>query len=144
MVDLDRLARKPVMDPAVRAAFAAFPPDVRRASMHVRALIFETAAATPGVGPIEERLRWGEPAYLTSATRSGSTVRLGWHPSKRDECQVLFHCRTTLVERFRTLFPNDFRFEGQRAIVFACDASPPRDALRHCIALALTYHLHAH
>jgi hypothetical protein len=38
--------------------------------MRLRQLILDTAARLD-VGPLEETLRWGEPAYVTT-TRSGS------------------------------------------------------------------------
>ena len=71
----------------------------------LRELIFATAAATPGVGALEETLKWGEPAYLTSATRSGSTIRLAWKPARPEQYAMFFNCQTTLVDTFRTLFP---------------------------------------
>jgi len=48
--------------------------------------------------------------------------------------------KTTLVERFRTMFPNNFAFDGNRAFVFGEADAVPTDALAHCIAAALTYH----
>jgi hypothetical protein len=54
---------------------------------------------------------------------------------------MYFHCQTNLVETFRTLFPGEFRFEGQRAIVFELSDPVPADSLAFCIAAALTYHL---
>ena len=57
-----------------------------------------------------ETLKWGEPAYLTEVTRSGSTIRLGWNRDATDDCAVLFNCRTTLVETFRERFPGAFRY----------------------------------
>jgi len=45
-----------------------------------------------------------------------------------------------LVETFRELYPNDFQFEGNRSIVLERDRALPQLPLRHCIALALTYH----
>ena len=125
---------------AVAQAFAACPSAVRSRLMALRALIFETAAATPGVGPLEETLKWGEPAYVTAESRSGSTVRIGWKKAQPSQVAMYFHCRTNLVETFRTLFPGDFRFEGNRAIVFDASDAVPRDALAVCVAAALTYH----
>lgn len=130
----------PFQNPAVAQAFEAFPPAVRRKLLRLRELIFSTAAATPGVGEIEETLKWGEPAYLTSQSKSGSTVRLGWKKARPTQYAMYFNCQTTLVESFRTLFPNDFRFEGNRALVFDETARVPTDALGHCIGAALTYH----
>ena len=125
---------------AVAQAFAACPASVRGQLLALRALIFETAAATPGVGPLEETLRWGEPAYVTAQSRSGSTVRIGWKKARPSQVAMYFHCRTSLVETFRTLFPGEFRFEGNRAIVFEATDPVPRDALAVCVGAALTYH----
>lgn len=66
----------------VQAAFAAFPLDARARLLELRGLVFEVADSLPGIGPIEESLRWGQPAYLTSSTRAGTTVRLGCRPSQ--------------------------------------------------------------
>jgi hypothetical protein len=52
---------------------------------------------------------------------------------------MCFNCQTDLVATFRSLFPNDFRFEGNRAIVFDQQDVVPTDALAFCIAAALTY-----
>ncbi len=63
------------MPAGVAAAFSVFPDRVRARLLEVRDLIFETAASAGGVGPLTETLKWGEPAYLTEATGSGSTIR---------------------------------------------------------------------
>jgi len=108
--------------------------------MGLRRLIFETAAATEGVGQLEETLKWGEPAYLTAVSKTGSTIRLGWKKSDPSNYALHFNCQTRLVGTFRTLFPHEFTYVGNRSIVFdAADEAPARQ-LGHCIALALTYH----
>jgi hypothetical protein len=94
------------------------------------------------VGELEETLKWGEPAYVTAATRSGSTVRIAGKKSDPARYAIYFHCQTDLVATFRTMFPQDFRFEGNRAIVFQQDDTVPTDALAVCIRAALTYHAH--
>jgi hypothetical protein len=113
---------------------------MRRKLLALRELIFETAASTPGVGKLEETLKWREPAYLTSETKSGSTIRIDWKRSSPSQYAMYFHCQTNLVETFRTLFPNEFIFEGNRAIVFREPDVVPTDSLSFCIAAALTYH----
>lgn len=125
---------------AVEQAFEAVPVPMRQRLLDLRRLILETAAATEGVGEIEETLKWGEPAYLTSRTRSGSPVRLGWKKARPDEYAMYFNCQTTLVQTFRTLFPRGLRFEGNRAIVLRMGDEVPRETLAFCIAAALTYH----
>jgi hypothetical protein len=132
--------RSTPMPAEVAAAFSAFPERVRARLLEVRNLIFETAAASESVGPLTETLKWGEPAYLTVATRSGTTIRLGWVRSSERKCAVLFNCRTTLVDDFREQFPDVFVYEKNRAILL--DAREPLSTvpLSTCLGMALTYH----
>jgi len=123
----------------VAQAFAAFPAPVARRLLQVRALIFETAFKL-GVGPLTETLKWGEPAYLTGATGSGSTIRLGWLRSAEQPCAVLFNCNTTLVETFREQFPDAFAYSKNRAICLDPAGTLPKAPLASCLRLALTYH----
>ena len=86
--------RSPPMQADVAAAFAAFPERVRARLLEVRDLVFETAADLEDVGPLTETLKWGEPAYLTEATGSGSTIRLGWPKARPSHAAVYFNCKT--------------------------------------------------
>lgn len=124
----------------VQQVFQEFPSEIRPKLMALRSLILETAAAIEEVGPIEETLKWGEPAYLTSKSKSGSTIRLGWKKSKPSQYAMYFICNTNLVERFRLMFPEQLNYEGNRAIVFDQNDVVPEAALTECIAAALTYH----
>jgi hypothetical protein len=124
----------------VPAAFAAFPERVRARLLEARDLVFETVAGIEGVGPLTETLKWREPAYLTDATRSGSTIRLGWFRSSERECAVLFNCRTTLVDDFRERFPSVFAYEKNRAILLDAREPLPKAPLSACLGMALTYH----
>jgi hypothetical protein len=92
------------------------------------------------VGELEETLKWGEPAYATK-NRAGSTVRIDWKAKDPDRYAMYFHCQTDLVSTFRALFPKDFTFEGNRALVFKLGDRLPKDALAFCIAASLTYYL---
>jgi hypothetical protein len=130
---------KPITNPAVAKAFEAYPPNMRRKLLALRKLILQTAAATEGVGELDETLKWGEPAYLTAASGSGSTVRIDWKASKPNQYAMYFNCQTTLVETFKSLFPREFSYEGNRAIVFKESEPIPKDALAFCVSAALTY-----
>jgi Domain of unknown function (DU1801) len=132
---------RPFDDPAVEAVFESQPPSTRRRLLRARELIFLTAAETVGVGEIGETLRWGDPAYLTPVTRSGSTIRLNGHGGDKPGCAVYLNCHTDLVQRCRDLFPTAFEFEGNRLLVIRDDAPFPEDELRACFAMALTYHV---
>jgi len=127
-------------DAQVAAAFRAYPRGVAAKLRALRRLIFDVASRTDGVGELEETLKWGQPSYLTTSTRSGSTIRIDRVKAEHGRYAMYFHCRTSLVDTFRRLYPRTFTFEGNRAILFDAHDPIPAKALRHCIALALTYH----
>ena len=131
---------KPFENAAVAQVFGAYPLPMRRKLLALRDLIFKTAVSTEGVGKLEETLKWGEPAYVTAESKSGSTIRIAWKKRSPSQYGIYFHCQTNLVETFRTLFPNEFKFEGNRAIVFNESDTVPTESLAFCIAAALTYH----
>ena len=81
----------------VQAVFDSYPADIRKCLMELRNLLLETAADTEGVGPLEETLKWGEPSYLTSRSRSGSTIRMAWKAKTPDEYALYFNCQTSLI-----------------------------------------------
>jgi hypothetical protein len=131
---------KPIQVPEVASKFESYPPKARKAMLALRALILATARGTPGAGEIEETLKWGEPAYATK-NGAGSTIRIDWKPKDPSHYAMYFHCQTSLVSTFRTLFPNDFVFEGNRALVFDLGKRIPTPSLAFCVAAAFTYHL---
>jgi len=128
-------------DPAVEAAFDAYPKPLKPKLLALRRLILDTAKTTSGVGALEETLKWGQPSYLTPETKSGSTIRIDAVKSGADRYAVYFHCQTNLVETFRELYPSEFSYGGNRCIILNAADDVPEPALRHCVALALTYHL---
>jgi hypothetical protein len=128
-------------DPAVDAVFSAYPKPLKAKLLALRRLIFDTAKATKGVGMLQETLKWGQPSYLTPETKSGSTIRIDQVKSVSGQYAVYFHCQTDLVETFRELYPREFSYGGNRSILLNAQDEIPETALRHCVALALTYHL---
>jgi len=131
---------RPFGNPAVAEVFNAYPTGIRRKLMSLRQLIFDVASRTEGVGEVQESLRWGEPAYLTATSKSGSTIRINRKKSSETRYAMYFHCQTTLVDTFRTIFPTEFKYEGNRSIVFDVQDEVPVKQLSVCIAMALTYH----
>ena len=131
--------RYPFQAPGVERAFLAFPEDVRPGLTALRELIFETARKTKGVGELHETLKWNQPAYLTAETKSGTTIRLG--VPKQGGFAVYVHCRTTVIPDFQEKYPDDFVYEGSRAIHFRAGQKLPLAKLKVLIRSALTYHL---
>lgn len=130
----------PAIPAAVAAAFDRFSPPVRRRLLELRRMIFKTAAALDGVSPLTETLKWGEPAYLTEQSKSGSTIRLGAVKSSDTTCAIPFNCNTTLVESFRSQFSDVLAFDKNRAVLVDLTGPLPEGPLSSCVAAALTYH----
>ncbi|MFL0803978.1 MAG: DUF1801 domain-containing protein [Agarilytica sp.] len=131
------------MNKEVQFKFDSYPDVVRPKMMALREHILDVAENTEDVGGLVETLKWGEPAYLTAATKSGTTIRIDWKPNKPDQYAMYVNCRTSLVDTYRSLFP-ELSYDGDRAIVFDVKASLPENELRTCIKMALRYHLDKH
>ena len=121
--------------------FNAYPKPVRDRLRALRKMIFDVAKKTSGVGKLEEALRWGQPSYLTPETGSGSTIRIDQIRNEHGKYAIYFICTSGLIEDFKALYQGEMTFEGNRSIVFDVKDRVPEAALRHCISLALTYHL---
>ena len=136
-----KMPRAGFSDPAVDAVFSAYPKPLKERLLALRRLIFDAARTTQGVGALQETLKWGQPSYLTPETRTGSTIRIDRVKSAAGQYAIFFHCQTDLVATFRELYPSELRYGGNRSILLDAADEPPEPALRHCVALALTYHL---
>ena len=101
---------------ALDAIFDAYPKPVKAKLLALRRLIFDTAKTTSGVGALEEALKWGQPSYLTTESKSGSTIRIDQVKAEAGRYAVYFHCQTDLVETFRELYP-ELRYGGNRSIL---------------------------
>jgi hypothetical protein len=128
-------------DRAVATVLDSYPKPIGAKLQALRKLILDTARTTDGVGALDETLKWGQVSYLTSETGSGSTIRIDRVKSAANQVAVFFHCQTNLVETFRELYP-ELSYSGNRAILLDAGEPLPKAELGHCVALALTYHLH--
>lgn len=131
--------RTPI-DLEVEAVFNTYPKQYRTKLLFLRKLVLDTAASIPGIGKIEETLKWGEPSYLTPESKSGSTIRIAWKESQKEQYSVFFKCTANLVPAFIERFPDLFNYSGNRSIDFKIEDEIPIKELKLCIAMALTYH----
>lgn len=122
---------------AIADAFAKLPEEHQAGLMALRGLILEVAEEV-GAAPVQEVLRWGQPSYLSVRPRESTTIRLG--SSKDNESFGLyFHCQSTVLSDFRGAFPTNFRYDGNRAILFRPGEDLQEEKLRLCISHALQY-----
>lgn len=124
-------------DTQVEMVFRMLPELSRRRLLELRELVFDFSSKLGLENThIEETLKSGEPSYLSP---KGSTIRVGWNVKDPDFYRLFFHCQTSLIETFRTLFPH-LEFEGNRVIRLSVAENIEVAALRKCIQLALTCH----
>jgi hypothetical protein len=121
----------------VAVVFNNYPKSIRRKLLFLRQLVLETALELEEVSDLQETLKWGEPSYIA---KGGSTIRMGWKESTPNQYALYFHCRTKLVDTFKELYGDIFKYESNRAIVFNEGDVLPVDELKHCISLSHTYH----
>ncbi len=121
----------------IEKIFNYFPENISEKLLFLRQIILDTASENKMLGKLEETLKWGEPSYLT---KNGSTVRLGYKKSNPEQYAIYFHCKTKLVDTFKELYRDQFKFEGNRAILFNLGDVIPINELKHCISLSLNYH----
>lgn len=126
-----------IINTDVEKVIENYPVEIVGKILILRKLILDTALEIEEIDELEETLKWGEPSYLT---KNGSTIRIAWKKSKPNQYALYFNCNTILVETFREIYKDVFKFEGNRAIVFDENDEIPIEALKHCIKLALTYH----
>ena len=120
--------------PNVNQVIQGYAPPVRDGVLRLREVILQVAE-TELQNPVEEALRWGQPAYVTP---KGSTLRIG--PHRHASFALYAHCQSTIIASYAQAFPGWDRLDGNRAVLFdkVQDIEPER--LSHLIRHALNYH----
>lgn len=133
--------RNVTMNKIVKNKFRSYPENIKPRMEILRRLILDVAKNTEGVGEIEETLKWGEPAYLTSKSKSGTTIRIDWKSKNPSKIAMYVSCNTTLINTFKNIIGNALQYEGNRAILFSAEKDFPEEELKLFIKMALRYHL---
>jgi hypothetical protein len=141
MHPVGKMKKFPFKNPEVESVFSGYKKNVRVKLLSLRQLIFDTASDCREVGDLEETLKWGQPSYLTTKPKSGTTIRIDHVKTDAGLYGIYFHCQTSLIETYRKIYPQEFTYQGNRAIIFNAQDKIPLKKLSHCILLALTYHL---
>lgn len=121
------------------STIAAWPHAARTQFTEIRDLIL-TAAQDADVGPIEESLKWGQPAWRPKRLRQGSTLRLSWQDNTSQTLALYVDCKTTLSATMREIYPLEFEYESNRALRLSIGATLPVQAIDHLVRLTFTYH----
>lgn len=121
----------------VKNTILLYPKKIQKQLLAIRKIIFDLQTQHSDIAEIEETLKWGEPSYLT---KSGSTIRISWKKSSPEQYGIYFNCKSKLVDTYKEIYPNEFTYEGNRAIILKYNQIIPRNELSQCLLMALTYH----
>ena len=127
--------------PADEPDFGAGTSDRHQAMLSMRSLIYEVAEELPQVRTIDQSLKWGQPSFEAVNPKTGSPIRIYAVKGSDTAYGLYFICTTTLVQQFRDRYGDELVFQENRAILLDTAKPFPREAIRHCIAMALTYRL---
>jgi len=126
-----------IQNPKIKSKFESYPKNIAKKMNLLRDLIIETASEIEDIQQMEETLKWGEPSYIV---KKGSTIRMDWKSKTPDQYAMYFNCNTSLVETFKIVYKDLFKYEKSRAILFKLDDKIPKKELKECIEMALKYH----
>ncbi len=119
----------------IQQQISSYPGAAQAKATELRALIL--AVASQLEKPVEETLKWGEPAWLVPG---GSTVRMQWSRKAPDALALHFTCKSSLVETFREIYREELSFGGNRTVWLSLQEPLPTALLQHCVSLAFRYH----
>ena len=124
------------MDVSIESKLNTYPPHVKHALGQVRELILHIAKSE-SLGPVSESLKWQQLSY---SCPSGSPIRIDWNADSPQTISIFCHCQTKLIASFKEVYPNAFRYLGNREMVLAINQISANPELTHCISVALKYH----
>ncbi|MGJ8483270.1 DUF1801 domain-containing protein [Pseudoalteromonas sp. SYSU M81236] len=123
------------MNKEVKKTFDKYPENARTKLFEIRELVFEIASEL-ALGEVDETIKWGEPSY---SVKTGSPIRIDWKSKSPNNYYLFFNCQTKLVDTFRELYGEELHFQGNRAIALCLSTSLPKEIIKSCLMLALTY-----
>lgn len=124
----------------IQQKFEQFHPQTKNVLLEIRQWIFEIAESCDEIGQIHECLKWGEPSYLTTSPKTGTTLRVSQLQSNPLKFGLFVHCQTSLIEEFRVAYP-DLDYDKNRGVLFDSQTPVKTNIIKQFIYLALTYHV---
>ena len=122
------------------SAMTAWSEPARHALWACRGIFHETAERAE-IGPLDESLKWGQPAWRPRAPRTGSTLRMGWMAGRPRQLLFFVDCKTDLAARMSDIYPDLGENDGRRQIALPLDASLPEQPIAHLAQMTFCYHL---
>lgn len=133
------MANIELVDAAIKQTFDGYQPQTQKVLLQIRAWIFEIASNSEKIGGVEECLKWGEPSYVTTKPKSGTTLRIAQLKSDTTKFGMYVSCQSSLIEEFRVAYP-DLNYDKNRGVIFDVSGPLQIDVIKQFIYLALSYH----
>ena len=127
------------LDPTLNTLIAQWPEQAQKQLLAVRAILHDVSETSQS-GPLDESLKWGQPAWRPRRPRTGATLRLNWSDAAPDRLMAFVDCKTDLASQMSTRFPGQFENDGGRALAFDLNEALPVDAIAQLAQLTFTYH----
>lgn len=127
------------LNPDILAAMHMWPDVAQQRLLTMRTLFIEVAE-TADIGPLDESLKWGQPAWRPKRPRTGSTLRLNWTSQAPDKLAAFVDCKTDLAAQMLTRFPESCGNDGRRCLTFPVEGALKTDAVWTLAWLTFTYH----
>ncbi|MFT6630916.1 MAG: hypothetical protein ACJAS4_000860 [Bacteriovoracaceae bacterium] len=121
--------------------YSEYPNIVKSYLLEMRKIILDTAKKEKDVGAIEEVLRWGQPTFLTTESKSGTMIRIDRYKKQDDKVAIFFHCQTQIIKMITLKYGKKLTYDGNRGIVFDIKKPLPKRVIKDCAHLALRYNL---
>lgn len=118
---------------------ATWPENAQTCFAQLRGIVHDVATQAD-IGPLDESLKWGQPAWRPKRARTGSTLRVDWSPETPNRLLAFVDCKTDLAAQMDNRFPKQFHNDGRRALGFDLNAPLDEDAVWHLAHITLTYH----
>ncbi|WP_299768522.1 hypothetical protein [uncultured Tateyamaria sp.] len=116
-----------------------WPDEAQTHFLRLRSIVHDVATSAD-IGPLDESLKWGQPAWRPKRPRVGSTLRVDWSPTTPNRLMAFVDCKTDLAAQMDNRFPQQFHNDGRRALGFDLDAPLDEDAVWQLAHITLTYH----
>ncbi|MEM6372960.1 MAG: hypothetical protein AAF727_09300 [Pseudomonadota bacterium] len=127
------------VDPHILTQISQWPAAAQTHLLGVRSILLDAANAAD-LGPLDEALKWGQPAWRPRHARTGTTLRTGWSADRPAYLMVYVDCKTDLASQMSTRFPGQYQNDARRSLAFDPATPLPTEALSQLAYLTFTYH----
>ncbi len=123
-------------DKSFDEAWNRIPKELLGLADQIKDLIFSCAQELQ-LGSLILTTKWGEASFVS---KKGVTIRIAAYKHQENTLGIFFPCSSTMIHTCRDLFPAEFDYEKNRAILISAKNKTNQQALKLLLRSALEYH----